>query len=540
MTFVGRVSGPPRLACLLVLSGIAALSSEAMAQTSVQEQIDRIETQIHQLQAQIDILKKQTAPGAAKSDPFLAKDAGVTPVAAEVSTREHTQSVEPLKPGQIRVGSSRLSFGGFVDASAVFRLHNLTASVGTPFASLPFPSQGDVGRNTEFRGSAQASRFSLAIDDFESLESTRLSAFGEIDFLGAGGEAANQIQVNGYQPRLRQAWMAADFGKESGFSLLAGQAYSLVTPSRGQGTTGVQEILPPVLDDQAVVGTNFARQWQIRAVKNFGPASLGVSLENPQTLWGNTITPVGFARFITTSVPHSSLGTTPISLDAVPDVAFKLTLDKPYGHFELFGLNRMFRLDAGPNGGSVTTNSFAGGINARMPASNRLDLSGGLSYGTGLGRYGAAQLPDATSDSVGNPVAIKALHAQAGLVYHPSSKLSVYLFGGLERAYAAGTSNVGGQVFGYGNNLRINNGCDGTVTALSTGVTFCDGDTQQMSEITLGGWWTLHQGLQGRLQFGSQLAFTRRTLFADVSGLAPSADNWMLFTSLRYTPFWRE
>jgi hypothetical protein len=213
-------------------------------------------------------------------------------------------------------------------------------------------------------------------------------------------------------------------------------------------------------------------------------------------------------------------------------------LDKSFGQFELFGLSRVLRLDDGPNGGTVSTTSFAGGVNARVPASSSLDLSGSFSYGTGLGRYGAAQLPDATSDSVGKPVAIKALHAQAGLIYHPSPRWSAYLYGGFEMAFEAGTDNVGGQIFGYGNRSRMNDGCTGTVTALEKGITFCQGDTQRVSEITAGGWWTLSQGLQGRLQLGSQVAYVRRTLFADANGLAPSADNWMLFTSLRYTPFW--
>lgn len=537
MNFAGHTLKPSQLACLLLVSGIAALPMQATAQTSVQEQIDRMESQIRELQSKVDQLKKQAG---APSDGVRDPNAGAALADANPSAHGTSASNVQLLPGQIRVGSARLGFGGFVDASTVFRLRNMTASLGTPFTAIPFPSQGDVGRNTEFRGSAQASRFNLAVDDFGTPGGTRLSAFGEIDFLGGGSGTANQIQVNGFQPRLRQAWLAADAGGDSSFLFVAGQAPSLVTPHRGQGVDGVHADLPSVIDDQAVVGTHNVRQWQLRAVKNWGPMSVGVSLENPQTLWANTVTPAGFVRFVTTTEPDSSLGVTPISLDAVPDVALKLSLEKPYGHFELFGLSRMLRLDAGPNGGTLSTNSFAGGVHGRILAAKNLDLTGGVSYGTGLGRYGAAQLPDATSDSLGHPVAVKALHAQAGLVYRPSAKWSLYAYGGIEKAYSAGTGTANGQIFGYGNDARINNGCHGTVTALVTGATFCDGDTQQVSEITVGGWWTLHQSKQGRLQFGSQLAYAKRTLFSDVNGSAPSADNWMLYTSFRYTPFWRE
>lgn len=49
----GRVAGLSRVAGMLVWSGAVALSGGAQAQTSVQEQIGRIEIQIAELQAQI-------------------------------------------------------------------------------------------------------------------------------------------------------------------------------------------------------------------------------------------------------------------------------------------------------------------------------------------------------------------------------------------------------------------------------------------------------------------------------------------------------
>jgi hypothetical protein len=534
----GPVAGHSRSAGLLVWASVLAISGAAYAQTSVQEQIVQIDRQIAELQAQADLLRKQVALEAAPTGHALTNAPAVSDSKLEQSDTAGTRTTELLKPGQVRMGSTVVTLGGYVDGSAVFRLHNLMADVATPFAALPFPSQGDVGRNTEFRGSARASRLNLGIEDGKGLDGVRLSAFGEIDFLGASGDAANLRQVNGFQPRLRQAWMAAESGGDSGYLLMAGQAHSLITPSRGKGIASLHEDLPPVIDEQAVVGTNFSRQWQVRLVKDLGAVSLAGSVESPQTLWGNTVMPVGFVRFVPTSTPHSSLGNRPIPIDGLPDVAVKLTVHRPFGQFELFGLGRVFRLDDGPNGGTVSTNGLAGGVNARVHASPSLGIRSSFSYGTGLGRYGAAQLPDATSDSAGKPVAIKAFHGQVGLVYQPSPQWSAYLYGGFEKAYEAGAGSAGGQLFGYGNPARLNNGCTGTVSALERGISFCDGDTQTVSEVTAGGWLTLSQGRQGRLQLGSQVAYVRRTLFADQNGLAPYADNWMVYTSLRYTPFW--
>jgi hypothetical protein len=444
---------------------------------------------------------------------------------------------EALKPGQLMVGNTLLSLGGFIDASLVSRSRNLVSDIGTPFSSIPFSAQGDLGRNPEFRGSARASRLNLKIDDEDSLSSIRLGAYIETDFLSAGSAGANQQQVNGYQTRLRQAWLSAEDIGDDGFHFLAGQAYSLVTPGHGPGISPLQENLPSVVDDQTVVGTDFVRQWQFRLVKDFGPIALGGSIENPQIIWGNAIKPNGFVRFVTTEPPHSSLGTTQVSIDAEPDLVLKLAFDASFGHFETFVLRRAFLLDAGPDGGTISTSGLSSGFSALVPIGDSLNLTGSFSHGDGLGRYGAAQLPDATNDSFGKPVAIPASHALLGLIYQPSPKWSIYLYSGFEKASAAGTGTVGEQIFGYGNNARLNDGCNGTVNALEAGTTFCDGDTQIVREITIGGWWKLYQGKAGSLKFNLQFANLKRTLFADVNNAAPSTEVRMMFASFRYRPF---
>jgi hypothetical protein len=54
--------------------------------------------------------------------------------------------------------------------------------------------------------------------------------------------------------------------------------------------------------------------------------------------------------------------------------------------------------------------------------------------------------------------------------------------------------------------------------------------------VTGGPWYRLYKGDYGMLQLGAQLSYTRRNIFSGTGG-APSTDDLMFFTSLRYFPF---
>jgi hypothetical protein len=88
--------------------------------------------------------------------------------------------------------------------------------------------------------------------------------------------------------RLRQANITYD-NSGWGFHFLAGQAWSLLTQNQ-VGITPRKENIPITIDANYVVGWNYVRQWQIRAVQEFGPGvSLGVSIENSATIFGGSI-----------------------------------------------------------------------------------------------------------------------------------------------------------------------------------------------------------------------------------------------------------
>src|SRR5262249_35294217 len=71
-----------------------------------------------------------------------------------------------------------------------------------------------------------------------------------------------------------------------GFHILAGQTWSLLTQNQ-VGITPRKENIPLTIDANYVVGFNYLRQWQIRAVGDVFPGiSLGVSVENPAAIVG--------------------------------------------------------------------------------------------------------------------------------------------------------------------------------------------------------------------------------------------------------------
>jgi hypothetical protein len=116
-----------------------------------------------------------------------------------------------------------------------------------------------------------------------------------------------------------------------------------------------------------------------------------------------------------------------------------------------------------------------------------------------------------------------------GLVGHPTDTLDLYLYAGIEDAGRTAFT-LAGKAFGYGDALYNNSGC------LVEGSSLCAANTSRLWQVTGGPWYRLYKGDYGTLQLGAQLSYTRRNIFSGIGG-APSTDELMFFTSLRYLPF---
>jgi hypothetical protein len=451
---------------------------------------------------------------------------------------------------------------GFAAAEFVRRSRALGSDVPTPFNSLTMPGASQSSLS-EFFGSARQSRPTIYVDG--RMKNVEFSSYVSGDFLSAG-VTSTATQTNSYTFRLRQAWGQAKF--DNGWSVLGGQMWSLVTenkagiaPSDDLGKTN--DARPSTIDPGYNVGFTFARQYGIRLTKDFNhKAAFAVSMENAQ----GTLTTHGNAdNFLlgAAGASNSYNTTSNYTFNPSPDIVAKASFDPGFGHYEVFGLFDRFRDRVFPCGevsptcaavssaGVFNSSKNGGGIgaNARWTFYDKHIVFGLHGFGgSGVGRYGAAQLSDLAINGDGTPHLIRDYQGLGTLEWH-GKKLDVYFYTGAE--YAARTasfdpnlkSGAGAQV-GYGAPTFSNAGCYTELApAVNTGFTpttlaNCTADTRAIIEGTAGFWYRFYNGPRGRFQFGTQYSYVTRQTWSGASSVGnsgqPEGLDGMVFTSFRY------
>jgi hypothetical protein len=452
-------------------------------------------------------------------------------------------SVSPV----IKAGPVDLTFGGFIELATIYRNRNQTADMGSDFSTgIPFPNSTNYNIS-EFRMSARQSRLSLLAQG-EPFAGAKAEAYFEMDFLSSG-TTSNSRESNSYTLRMRNIY--GRWIQDSGLQLLFGQNWSLSTLYK-KGLSARDENVPSTIDAQYVVGFNWLRVPQVRLVQTFDKFSLGLSIESPQavintqtnvpasvTIGGASVT---LSPYPPNTVVNSAAGgsllnsTTSYSNDVAPDVILKAALDPGFGHYEVYGLGRWFRSTIGTDNETVNGGGVGAGFILPVVA-NKLTFQASGLYGKGIGRYGSAQLPDVTVKPNGTFATIKQYSALVGLTFVPTPPLSIYVYGGREKAdptdftgtIATHGVTLGPYAYGYGSPLYNNSGC------YTLGGT-CVGNTQSVDEVTAGFWWKYYQGVLGNLQFGLQAAYFQRNAFNGVGG-APSTNMFVGMASFRYYPY---
>lgn len=492
----------------------------------------------------------------------LAALAGPAALLAQGTPRGSEPGVDSTGPSTLRFRGISITPVGFFAAEAFFRQRNLTADVATPWNAIPFSSTAN-GQLSEFRASARQSRLGLLAEG--RLSQVGLTGFFEGDFNSAG-ITSNSNESNSYTFRVRQFFGQAAF--KNGFTITGGQMWSLATPSR-KGIVNRNEYIPSTIDAQYAVGFDWARQFGLRATYRYSPqVTAALALEEPQTTYSLRGAPNAnvavFVQQAGNTNGGSLLNTSNYSLDVAPDVHAKIAIDPGYGHFELKAFGRLMRdriytvvpaatLGGTPtNGGARNSTTAAGGVGATAAFNYTKLVEVGVHglYGRGIGRYGSAQLPDATINEVGEVVPIRAAHGLVTLDIHPQGQLDVYLYGGAEHAYrtAAVTTfgSTAGRGLGYGSPLLNNTGCD--VENLPTSATAsaagpCNADTRSLYQGTGGFWYRFYRGNRGTAQWGVQYSYTTRDTWssnATATGatggprVQPIATQNIVLTSFRY------
>lgn len=576
----------------LTVSAAPAVAQDAATLRSIQSQIADLQAQLRRLQKQAaerDAALRRAQDDAAQArleahQATTARLPAPLPVATVAAIKPNEEAVVLVHPplpdgspdlskptGKFRVGGMTITLGGFIDADGIYRSKNLASGTGSPFNRIPLPNDPNAHVD-ELRGTAQQTRLSIALDSNIS-KVEKLRAFVEFDFNGAA-TTSNSVQTNSYTPRLRQAFVEYD-NSNLGFHVLGGQAWSLATgdveaAARTNDWAARNELIPLTIDTNYLPGFVYTRNPQVRVVEDFGAARnyhLAFSVEAPQSTFavspttasGGVLPPV--ARLPATasdSVFYSTLGgsnlnsTATYSNDAGPDLIVKGSADPGWGHYELFGLGRFARSLSGVKVGLATNTSnkttFGGGVGGaftvpllRNPgdaAHNYLELTGDVLGGYGVGRYGAAALPDGTFQGNGEPALLPEIMGYVGLVSHPNKAFDLYSYLGTDQVgRSLYTSGVGGRAVqvGYGGTTVDTSGC------YTEGATTCSAQTHSLWNVSLGTWWKFLKGPYGTVQAGLEYSFTRRDAFrgsagAGVSSTPHTTEN-VVFATIRYSPF---
>jgi hypothetical protein len=551
-----------------------------------QKQIERLTQRLEQMQAvnqpKNDAAGVQNVSQASLDTPTLQPAVlqmqQSQPTEEAIVAEQTKLSKDMESPLTIHFKGVNITPGGFVAAEFLRRSRALGADVSTPFNSLTMPgaSQSNL---PEFFATARQTRPTVYISSREGR--VDFSGYVSTDFLSSG-TTSTATQTNGYTLRVRQAWGQVKF--PGGWSLLGGQMWSLLTenkagiaPSDDTGRTN--DSRPSTIDAGYNVGFTFARQDGIRLTKDFGSkVAVAFAVENAQA----TVTSSGNTNDYLLSQPGASntynIAST-YGFNPSPDLIAKIAFDPGFGHYEVFGLSDRFQdrvfpceniaftggvlvasLPACTSASSLTAaspvNAYnstkAGGgfgINARWNFYNKHIVFGVHGFGgSGVGRYGAAQLSDVSINANGTVHPIKDLQGLATLEWK-GKKLDVYSYVGSE--YAARTYSydpVQNLFVGYGAPTFNNSGCY-TETAPGTSVIVsgpvagslskCSAQTRAITEGTLGFWYRLHNGARGRYQWGMQYSYVTRQTWSGTapvgapSGAPEGLDN-MIFTSFRY------
>ncbi len=534
---------------------------------------------------------------------------------ATVATEQaEAKKAEETGPTTIKYKGINITPVGFIAAETVFRNRATGGDIPTAMSAIPYPGNA-LSRVTENNFSGRQSRIGVLADT--KVGSAKVSAYYEADFFGAG-TTSNNRQTNSYVLRQRQLWGQAAF--DSGWQFTGGQMWTLATETR-KGIQNRQEVLPMTIDVNYTVGFTYARGYGFRAVKDFGGKyAVGVSVEGPQSTFGGR----GFSTFTTAAgvvtqnffinAPgaggglYNAFDATGYTVNRAPDILFKAAADPGWGHYELFGIVSTFRnrvypcgvISYTPNGtvitaanGNTTTytgnpitcgaltageapsvagafndSRTGGGLGAvfRVPLfSKKVDFGVKGLAGGGVGRYGAAQLPDLTFRPDGTAALIRTAHGLGTIEWHASPKLDLYFNYGGEYAWRAGytgynsvkitatsvTGNGPGAPLlvntivarsssgagGFGGPTANNSGCaNEAVPAGSSapGSGPCAGDIRFIQEGTFGFWHKMYQGPKGGIRWGVQYSYITKSGWSGAGNIQPKAVDSMVFTSFRY------
>jgi hypothetical protein len=217
-----------------------------------------------------------------------------------------------------------------------------------------------------------------------------------------------------------------------------------------------------------------------------------------------------------------------------PDLLAKVVYEPGWGHFEIKGLGRFFRdrisSTATTPGRMNYSEGYGVGFGAIMPViRKKLDVVAEGMFGQGIGRYGAAGLPDSTLNPLTGEVRpLREGRMMGGIEYHPNKRLDFFAYAGDEYVARYAMRAPDGSPAGYGSPLISYAACTNEL-AMNT----CSGANRNIYEVTGGYWFKLFQGKFGRIQYGNQVEYLHRTLWSGL-GYTPQGGDVVVYSTVRF------
>jgi hypothetical protein len=392
------------------------------------------------------------SPAKAASDVAAAKPASSSspaPTVASAAASAAGQSGENAKasPLAVKIGNATFTPGGFMDFTMYFRSKNVGSGIGTSFGAVPY-STTPAGQLSEFGFSTQNSRISLKVDSQRG--DTAVTGYVEADFLG-NAPANLRVGSNSDTLRMRLYWVDV---QHSGWELLAGQSWSLLTPNRkGISPNPADIFFSDDMDTNYQVGLTWSRQTTLRLVRHTDSGiTAAIGLEDPdQYLTSSVVLP---ATVYASQVDTGSNAGNPTLF---PDVVGKIALDTKLGdramHGEIGGVGSAFRIFTPAAGAVAASHStkYGGGVEANGNFELIKNLHAILNsyYSDGDGRYIFALGPDFTIRPDGTISLVHAASGIAGLEYQATPASLIYAYYG-DAYFGRSYSQSGKKYYGFG------------------------------------------------------------------------------------------
>jgi DNA-binding protein YbaB len=568
-----------------------AIEQQQAATAQLQQQLQQTQQQLQQTQQQLSQAQATANAADAKVATVetntnlqvqkVQSDLSDVKTALNTTTvivqKDEKKVAELEHPASIAYKHIRITPGGFIEMTGIYRTHATLSDQATPFQTIPLVGQPNT-KLTEFGFTARDSRIILRAD--ADAGTTKLTGYYEMDFFGTG-PTSNPNQTSSYNPRVRQAWGRAKFA--NGWAITGGQMWNLITLNRkGTDADNANVWIPNIIEAQYSVGYDWGRFAELRLSKQIGAnTSLALGLANPSYLSSTTnvstpavagLASVGAGLYgnslvnactttggVTTTSVLGVVTTTPVvtlctntptySTNLAPDMIVKLAFDgSKLGHYEVKALGRFFRdrvvaTTAVPAGWNNTGLGFGVGAGAIIPVlPKKVDFIAQGMYGKGISRYEDAGQFDfvvhGTPDH--NLQMIKSFSVLAGFETHPSKKVEIdMLFG--DEYYGRTTYLNGATIAGYGAPNLVNAGCAfeslgqfQVANPLATALPACTGNNRNLWNGKLYGYYDLYKGAMGTLRYGAEIDYVERNTWSGVDGIAPRGNEKTAFTTMRY------